>query len=496
MISAEAHSKVGLPPRPLPREGSNNGSNNNHNNNNNSLNCGTPRDNLRRDLVRRRSTLTAVEHSFLENLIVHGNEIEVSLAREKLNDVAIFFEDDEELGDDSINSDDAFGNSIIIDREGSSFSHRTGQSTTTTTSSTTPTSRPPLVPPHNVRRSQSNASRRSSVSDLSNRGSERMQKHLHERRASSIHSNLWRAHETGLAVTPNASRKALIRRNSSSLRMVRNNSFLSTATQDLILSGGPTNRKGEDAIFRNNKQQQQQQRGMDGSSPRLADIPTPTELSRFRSDASRKSVSFKDDVETGPRGRVPRRITGMDRNVSVESGLSEPQTPPPTHLSVPFESSESFPSLHRAKPVRSDSIANSSFASSSSLEDNNTWSGEISRGQLLRPPSVQASSLSPVKPNKKPVLLRKATGNTYQGEGIEVTELTDRAPSALYIDSLSRARNYQSLITSSFDETGDRDGIFRESPIPRSLSDEELSSYFLGSSSEYLPKRKSTCRCQ
>lgn len=85
--------------------------------------------------------------------------------------------------------------------------------------------------------------------------------------------------------------------------------------------------------------------------------------------------------------------------------------------------------------------------------------------------------------------------NNYNGEGIEVTELDDSDNPEVEIDSVDKARKYKSILSASslngtslpssnsFDETVRRESIFRD--IRRSLSDEERSDLFLGSSSKF-----------
>ena len=512
-------------------------------------------------MARRRSTLTPIEHSFLEELLVHGNEIEVGVARERLNDDAVFF--DEELDDldhndtdsgdrnpsehvddseevvngvknlhvqdydDEDNEDDdgndGFGANLTIDREEiPSFEELSPSSSSLLSHNTPKSEKPPIVPAlprlPPVKRAQTGNSiigdnqnkraqrKRSSLPPreafaTGRRGSERMKAHFLNRRDSGIYSQLWKAHESGLAMSDTASKVSLIKRTNSFVRpskdVVLNNSFLSTATQELVLEGGPTRRPGEDIIFRSP--------GGSASTgmPRLptpvqkratADIiPLPSELTRLRSDSSRKSVSFKgspsfsaqqqQQQQQRPRvPRVPRRISTSDRITSVESTLTtEPISPPPLRLAKRLDSTASnvsIPSIHRAAPVRSDSTAASEVSSA-------------------------RSSI------RRPVLFRKASRNAYNGEGIEVTDpTTEMVPTSLSADSLIRARNYRSLMTSSFDDCSERNGIFRRrrssshrldtinskssttihssdaNYLRRSLSDEDLSAYFLGSTSK------------
>jgi rRNA maturation protein Nop10 len=126
--------------------------------------------------------------------------------------------------------------------------------------------------------------------------------------------------------------------------------------------------------------------------------------------------------------------------------------------------------------------------------------------------------------------MRLASVNNYKGEGVEVTELDDSDRPKGEIDPVDKARKYRSMLSeltasngtsvpssdrpeveidpvdkagkyrrmlseltasngtsvpssNSFDESMRRQSIFRE--IERSLSDEDRSSFFLGSSSKF-----------
>ena len=150
---------------------------------------------------------------------------------------------------------------------------------------------------------------------------------------------------------------------------------------------------------------------------------------------------------------------------------------PSLHKAHPLRSesvaSGSLPSLHRAAPVRSESVTSTADSNESDPVWSSAQAGEDTVGKQRQQP-----------PYPKPILLRLASRNGYQGEGFEVSELDDE------IETVNKARLYASLLSTgeistatSWDETVNRDTIFRD--FRRSLSDDEnLSSYFLGTASK------------
>jgi hypothetical protein len=497
------------------------------------------REGLRRDLNLRRKSLTAREHHFLEQLVLHGNEGEVALARAKLGDQTLFFDDswgnaadvsgrESSVGSITANPEDADASTLVMDAGGSRGSRAS---------------------------------------------SERAKIHLEQRRTSGWHGKMWKAHESGLAVTSIGTKKSLMRRSNSANVVpdikreaaIRSSSILSTLTTELLLEGGPTDRPGEDAVFRGNGSTNNastiETAGRSSMTP--GQIPPAIGLFRVLSDGSRKSVSFRegthDEVLIEPRQRispiVPRRIQNADRGNSVgslgslgleylanEGGSGLPLQSTNTHLrgystsSIPSlhmgkpirsdsvssippihhasrlrsESSSTIPSipqgvplrddsntstslLHRAHPVRSDSITASSIGGSFDFEhEDAAWSAplprkaDLSNGQLLRHPS---------QPEIRPVLLRSASNKIHCGEGIEVSEMDDTTSSSFQRDSLSTARNFNSMVSMgdessrsvrtspSYDNAQDNAAIFRGPPT--SHEDEDIRSYFLGAASEY-----------
>mmetsp|Transcript_23580 Transcript_23580/g.39015 ORF Transcript_23580/g.39015 Transcript_23580/m.39015 type:complete len:787 (-) Transcript_23580:382-2742(-) len=460
------------------------------------------REQLRRDMKKLRSSLTITEQSFLESLAVHGDEVEVQVARKRLNDVSLFFRDEDEKGCDEFNDQEGFGDAIAIGK--------------------TEDEPRPLSPLKLVKVSTLNSS---TSSHTSRRSSVKMQKHFETRRNSGIHEQLWKAHANGLAVTSSGSRKSVVRRASSiGLRtsnkeqVIRNNSFLSTATQDLLLAGGPMNRQGEDDIFRgsNNSLDGQMSPRIPKSIIRPPDIPPPLGMGRMRSDGSRRSVSFKAEIlppsHTGPRQSPRRARKNMLRDFSEDSLGSDSGA---SHLFSSNSTIGSFPALNKGKPVRSESLN-----SVHSLHKAHTLRSEsmISVASLHRAHPVRSDSVlsaittddqtdpawaSPRSqqetskefqrhPNaaelQRPTLLRMASRNAYQGEGIEVTEWDGDA------ENINKARLYASMLsmgensvhtTGSWDETMNRGDIFRDIRTTYS-DDQDLANYFLGDTKSLL----------
>jgi hypothetical protein len=159
-------------------------------------------------------------------------------------------------------------------------------------------------------------------------------------------------------------------------------------------------------------------------------------------------------------------------------------------------SASSIPSLHHGHPIRSNSAV-SLLSSTSPPNDESrepAWKTPLP-SKTGEKPDKQQFLRHPSQAPQRPVLLRRASMNNYNGEGIEVTELDDSDNPEVEIDSVDKARKYKSILSASslngtslpssnsFDETVRRESIFRD--IRRSLSDEERSNLFLGGSSKF-----------
>ena len=136
------------------------------------------REGLKRHILERRTSLTLSEQAFLDSLVVHGNEIEVQLAMEKLQDEDLFFDYETPRhlkyhpDTDTSNSDDEDDIKVprpgLLDRQFSTGSQR------------------------------------------------RLQVLEQRRQESRATSQMWKAHENGIAVTPAGSKISLMLRRDSS----------------------------------------------------------------------------------------------------------------------------------------------------------------------------------------------------------------------------------------------------------------------------------------
>lgn len=547
---------------------------------------------LRAAVHKRRTSLTPQELGFLEELIVHGNEVEVTVARETLCDTDLFFDDNNGWGDDiSLGISEENNGSLTAEELESIF--RTSQRLRSGSETTF--------------------------------GSAKRQEHLDMRRKSQNITKIWKAHEHGVPIITGTRQRsksiACLREEKSNA--VRRSSFMSQETADLLANGGPLMKEGDDGVFRRQSEDRVFRKPLSpkarvnndsrkvswdkAGAQKLLKATRPASLRRLESGGSRKSVSFAEYDENGDHPTrlpgIPRRVA-RKRNVSTDTEISaletelddEPSIPslhhgrpvrsesissihslhhgrpirsesvssiPSLHLpeTVRSESVWSIPSLHHPNPVRSDSVSSipslhhpnplrsDSVASIHSIhhahrihsnsnlptedvdtsnEDVDTSNEDVNismisevslmttpslhHGHPLRDESLASFTSSPetrepeqeetkmqllrhpAQPQQRPVLMRRATVNNYEGEGIELEELP---PEMEYIefDAVQKARKYKSLISfgetttgsvltcSSFDQAVNRESIFRDHR--RSLSDEGRSMFFLGSASKF-----------
>eukprot|EP00934_Nitzschia_sp_Nitz4_P002861 Nitzschia sp. Nitz4//scaffold225_size51843//40233//43241//NITZ4_006903-RA/size51843-snap-gene-0.6-mRNA-1//1//CDS//3329542699//2851//frame0 len=346
------------------------------------------RETLRRQLAKRKMSLTIQEQLFLDQLVIHGNEVEVQLACEKLQDDHLFFDYQTPRnlkynnGDPVAHEDDAENK----EREANSDDPSTSE--------------------------KEIAKERPSLVRCSSQGSQRRLAALEQRRNSPHHTQLWKAHQSGLAVTSAASRMSLRIRNksaettstgaSASMRrgamssdifrptaadLRRNssrNSFQNTSTQSLkaSLSAKPVPRPTANARSRSLSMAQLSQ-STTSSGKSAPGIPPPVGLSRRSSTSSRKSVTFHQETDGAPKPRPSKsRLPVLRRAVSDISGLhskkpdqrvssgenipaslvSDLSSSPPLveERSSPYlrqESTSSIPSLHHGHPIRQESVS-------------------------------------------------------------------------------------------------------------------------------------------
>jgi hypothetical protein len=557
---------------------------------------------LRKELHKRRQTLTPQEHGFLEHLIVNGDEIEVATARETLCDEELFFESD------------GWGSGISLGGSHNENSEPTREAL-------------------GERQAGEYASR-----TADKLGSEKRQEHLFRRRESKLYANLWKSHEHGFSVkTPTRQRSKSIANLYEAQKMARKNSFLSSETEDLLNNGGPLVREGEDEVFRRTEQDnvfrndplpngqktssnrrvswnpgpkeamrrqhrksvsfaehKPEEEGKDRHTPLLTGIPPRVSLRDRRGSSDTQVSELGTDLDDFPALRHPAPVRSdsipsipslhhghhidsdsvvsatfprsdsvssypslhhghpirWDSGIRSDSVISESFCPPVQHAdplhdkfastalsassslhehpiqdkfaSTPFDlfmsegslasnpllhhrhairsdsvvSTSSIPSLHHPNPIRSDSVV--SLLSTSPTNDESrhpAWMAPLPKTD--EEPEKQQLHRHPHQAPQRPVLMRRASVNSYNGEGIEVTELDDSVGPEVEIDRVDMARKYRSMLTeltvsngtsvpssNSFDESMRRRSIFQE--MERSLSDEDRSSFFLGSSSKFL----------
>ena len=499
----------------------------NRNNNNNDMDRSeASRDGLRRQLHKRRQTLTATETAFLEELCVRGNEIEVQIATEKLQDEELFFSDEEGGG---WNSD-----KIQVGRETSMGSYTSEQSPNETSSDCLAEEKHPA--PSSV------------MSDSSSMGSTRRISMLQSRRKSELLGGIWKAHENGIAISKNASRRSLLSRNHSVgssisgskrdlfLRQMRNEDIFRS---DRGLGGRRSLAPMMDVQSDNTGRRRGRSVSMSQAKPAsptkksLKATPRP-QFRRLFSEGSRKSVTFGELP-------IPRRsFRRSSDESSVITSVFIPGVPPSLHHARPIrsesvssipsihhahhihspssrsslQSKSSVPSLHHGHPIRSESFpikpeesAGESSAGSwdpYSSDDDDDDEKKFDAGvvkpvpvKVEVPEEQKVQVISEQQQLQRPVLMRDASLNTYNGQGIEVADW----------ESLNAARKYDSILlnaetasirSNSFDETmsfGRMSDIFRQSlpeSFPRTLSSDDFGGVFLGGSRVYLRESSST----
>lgn len=509
------------------------------------------RDVLRSELRKRRMSLTPQELGFLEELIDHGNEVDLTVAHKTLCDDDLFFNDENQGGD----------NNALLDTS----RHATSDPGPNDT-----------VSSEDMKEILRTSAKLRSGDTL---GSVKRQEHLQQRRQSTMYGNLWKAHEHGITMTGSRQRsKSIACLREEKAIMFRRSSFLSVETENLLSNGGLPTKEVQNGVFRRTQEDVVFRRPLspkgrisnngrkvswDGRASSALVRPRRPTLRRLASEGSRKSVSFAEyDAEDGdhptrlpgiPRRVLRKREVSTDTEVSLlETDLGDEDTEVDSKRPAPFRSDSlssipslhhpnpvrsdsvsSIPSLHHPNPVRSDSIASihsihhahrvhsessipkeeydvlsltsipslhhghplqddaslATFRTSTTTQEarDPAWSDPLNKPDELHKPQLLRH---PSQPMQRPVLMRHASRNVYNGEGIEVEEL----PPEIEIDSISKARKFRSMLslgdttvgsvlsTGSFDGAINRDSIFRD--LRRSLSDEGRSSFFLGATSE------------
>lgn len=454
------------------------------------------RQSLRLEMIRLRSSLTSQETKYLEELFIHGNEIEVTLAREKLRNSSIFFDSTTEgwnsdtisLGPEhSVPSDQK----VIIDME-----HFKKSNTETL---------------HEV--NSRVASDGVCVKSMGSQGSEKRQTTLESRRKATALSKLWKAHETGLSLTKKSSQLSMLGRPvvGGVFRHRRQKpKFHRSASSSGVLEHLPAAPSSS------------------GSASLLKQRP-PLLLRRFsRPKLRSKSVSFGEIPGASAQTREfsetqsipslhkgsPLRSESIGSIPSIRSSHpikseSESSIPSLLHGSPvrgdSFRSSVSIPSLHHPNPIKSDSMRSSTFTSMVSDLGDSSVGFESEEKKSDTPPIPDRVDVPKEEKMLRPVMIRDASMNLYQGEGLEVADACElerhvqthrgsvsdvHYKSMLSFGDLSTIRS-----TSSFDESVSYErlnAIFRgRGGLQRSLSDDSMSGVFRRSSKDYYLRGKS-----
>lgn len=218
------------------------------------------RDSLRRAVFSRRTSFTEPERLFLEQLTVEGNDRDVERALQTVEDLDLFFEQTPDDNIEICSREPSLGLDISNDGFGPDDATRDGEAASVAT------------------QERMGLSKGSPANKSKRLGSMKRLEVLQRRRsdASLNMASLWRAHATGLAVTPVGSRRSLHRRD------------LSTSS----ISSIGSNMSGLSVLF--------------GNRPH----PGASQDDIFRSDdPSKKEINGKGIVKTSTPGKPPRKLT-------------------------------------------------------------------------------------------------------------------------------------------------------------------------------------------
>ena len=488
------------------------------------------REHLRKDLEKKRKSLTLGELQFLEGLCMHGDEIEVELAHERLQDNDLFF--DPTSRPDALNEESERGwtmdQGIRVGKEYSTSSLRSSSNTNNNNTSIS-----------SIDFSCNSSVNLNSLGSSDALGSEKRQERLLRRKSNSMFEMMWKSHANGIGVSKTSSRRSLLARrtslSSSSRNLVDLADFYARPETEAIFRNSTKNlmddtqsdnirrRSAADALFMSDRRMMNDNKS-DNSRRSFHFLPRPRgarrasslargslklppkpALYRRLSEGSRKSVTFKEEISSGRKSitegvQRPRQLERWDSNGSIPS-IHHAQ-----RISSPTSSDFSVPSLHHAHPLQA-SAASNLTSWTGSLDDSLSREArdaeEEKKADVLKVPPVPSKVeilsadskqhiqgatklLSHNEEMTRPVLMRRASRNTYNGEGIEVADLATAARHLDVTPSLSSFGGGDPSIATpfSFDETmsfSRISNIFRRK-IERSLSDENLTGIFLGGS--------------
>eukprot|EP00533_Pseudo-nitzschia_delicatissima_P000163 CAMPEP_0116104120 /NCGR_PEP_ID=MMETSP0327-20121206/14274_1 /TAXON_ID=44447 /ORGANISM="Pseudo-nitzschia delicatissima, Strain B596" /LENGTH=1110 /DNA_ID=CAMNT_0003596327 /DNA_START=185 /DNA_END=3517 /DNA_ORIENTATION=- len=365
------------------------------------------RDSLRRNVSMRSNTFTESERLFLDQLAIEGTDSDVQKALQTVEDEDLFFEHatprnlknaPSDIGLDINPSTSSAADDATRDAEAASVatSERRGLDKTVTSSLT--------ASGDNLRRASSSSTRPPIPTTIL--GSQRRREVLERRRsdASLNMSTLWRAHETGLAVTSLGSQKSLLRRESSISSIGSNMSGLS-----LLLGSRPHPGASREDVFRSDRKEEAKGKEtrpfppprpfLSPQMPRrsrhfrsksasllspLKKLPNISEKKaakppipdRAKSFGKRRSVTFHhideelefdkdlestaitpvDAVDTIPkRSQIVRRAVS-DSQIAIPKDPNQQQREK-QQMMEREGSMSSIPSLHHGTPIRQDSIS-------------------------------------------------------------------------------------------------------------------------------------------
>ena len=348
------------------------------------------RDGLRRQMLLRRQSLTTQEQSYLAELCDNGNEVEVHLAMETLQDDQLFFDyttprhikyqpppsttsggGEEDEGDDATRQSPSPTSIKAFDRKA--------------------------------------LDRQLSV------GSSRRHQRLIERRNSSVQRQMWLAHQGGIAVTTNSSRRSITLRRESSIGSSIGGSGLRTSEvfRSPPRSSSVRGTSPAPPLPTSARRQTPATKPIYRRSQSMVSYPPPMppgeRLRTESTSSSRKSVTFSG-LQQGEgtsssitsSGSSRRRTNKKTLQRSVSDGIQyaiakvqeeDAEEQRRKKIMERQESASSIPSLHHPNPVRSESMS-----SVPSLHHPNPVRGESisSIPSLHHPNPVRGESISSI----------------------------------------------------------------------------------------------------
>ena len=459
------------------------------------------RQSLQHEMRLRRDSLTASERAFLAQLCLHGSERELRAAHENLKNPDVFPPPPEVV---------VVVSAATEPHRGSGGWHRMSSLDVEGVQSVA------LADWSDNEAEDMDRSIPVSIASHTSVGSDARQKALDERKNNYVFGKMWKAHQSGLAVSLGASRRSLIRNASISLMSTSSGSHTrrelyqradeifrarrgssgggrtssSSRSSATLLSSSPPplgfRRGAAGPPLMDNRSDNNRRvsfphlyRAAAGGAalllpkvPRSASIsagcpppkpfPKPV-LRRMQSEGSARKVTFGElppRVDESPSDEERAKEESDEEVVAVPAIFTTP--PPPSGPTPPMrmDSISSIPSLHMAHSIRSPASSvvlsqasypslhlahhigsiggdgSVSFRRDSSLAADDSFQLDSQEFGLLLDPDAHdekkeeasddgddvASPFKGVAPMLRPVLLRNASVNTYDGVGIEVQD--------------------------------------------------------------------------